>query len=205
MMKRANLGCGAIQPEGWDNADLPHHNAYVDLDILNPQQYSPFPASTNIWGLVATAASRGDREPLSLVDYDYIVAHCFLSEFDHHQLPTVIANVRKMLKPGGVFRGSVPDLQQGMRAWYAGDSAWFPQDDRIVGPDARFCTWVTWFGTSRSVFTAPYLLGLLQEGGFDRVSAFYNRDGQTHTSCPDIEIVSLDTRVDECLFFEAST
>ena len=70
--------------------------------------------------------------------------------------------------PGGVLRLMVSDIVAGFYAWENHDVDWFPPDVRFPDVDSRFTTWLTWFGTHRSVFTPGYLEQLSGRGRVHR-------------------------------------
>jgi predicted SAM-dependent methyltransferase len=138
------------------------------------------------------------RLPLKEV-YDYAVANHVLSALDHHELPVALRNIRHTLRPGGVLRVMDMDVAAGVEAWQQHNETWFPQDERIVGVDARFCTWATWFGTHKSIFTHEYLETLLDEAGFSYTYITEYKESPTKTD----GITDLDDRQVESLFMEA--
>lgn len=152
-MKRMNLGCGSVQPKGWINVDgsLETRPVCMYLNVL----------ATNFDDLALSVGG---------VDLDYIVCNHMLSDIGHHDLVPALKNIRSMLKEGGWLRILVPDIEKAIIAWEIGNEGWFPQDERTGGIHAKFCTFVTWFGESRSVFTWGYLFALLSEAGFWPIS-----------------------------------
>lgn len=166
-----NIGCGSDRPEGWTNADKGvivrgSGVAYADLRMV-----LPWPDDT----------------------FTLIVANHVLSDLTHHELPHALRELRRVLKPGGVLRILVPDFLRAVHHFEQGDPDWFPQDDRTEGLDARLCTFVMWYGESRSVFTRGYLRDLLAAAGFAETVALLPVGA---TACSDPEwaalIVSLD-------------
>jgi predicted SAM-dependent methyltransferase len=175
MVRRANIGCGSVPVVGWQNFDVEPLSRIVERwDIRHPLH--------SLWG-----------------PYDYAVANHVLCALDHHELPVALRNIRLVLREGGVLRVMVPDFESAIHAWNDGRRDWFPQGDQVESIDARFCTYVSWFGTQRSVFTLPYLREVLTAGGFQehRVAAF-----KFSTSGFD-GITDLDDREGESLFVEA--
>lgn len=151
VVKLLNLGCGSVQPNGWVNADIRGavHGCH-SVDVMN-----------------ITSVNR-------LVDgvgpFDVVVANHLLSCFAHHDLPGVIANIGAMLNPGGVLRVLVPNMREAAAAYLRGDAEWFPQGDDMPTVSERFCTYVTWFGESPSIFDPQYLGNRLEAGGFTRLA-----------------------------------
>ena len=150
-MNRLNLGCGSVQPEGWVNADL-RGDEYdcITVDVLNAR---------------FTDRLAADHGP-----FDAIVANHLLSCFSHQQLPSVLENIRSMLALGGTLRVLVPNMREAARAYLCGDAGWFPQGDDMPSVSERFCTYVTWFGESPSIFDPPYLANRLEAGGFTKLA-----------------------------------
>lgn len=199
-MKRMNLGCGSVQPEGWDNVDQANYEQPWFLNIRDRPHSSGFPEARHY--------GDDDRFNAELMrDYDYVVCNHMLSDIGHHDLVPALKNIRSMLREGGVLRILVPNVSAAFYAWLIGDEAWFPQDERTGGIDAKFCTFVTWFGESRSVFTHAYLVELLLAAGFSPVSASPLKCGQRSDMTqmyPEFEgITDLDDRCTEALILEA--
>src|SRR6476619_454039 len=170
---RFNVGCGDDRPGDWDNYDITE-DAPLYWDI---------------------------REPLETLDrYDYGVMSFMLQELDFHELPDALANVRAALKTGGVVRILVPDIRKAFAAWICEDEEWFPQDDRTGGIDAKFCTYLTWYGTSKSVFTPAYLQAILARPGLTEPPEC--NYGRSNTPCSGM--VGLDSRPREAMVFEAT-
>jgi hypothetical protein len=104
------------------------------------------------------------------------------------------------LKPDGVLRLGLPDLERGIAAYQRGDRDYFhvpDEDARTVG--AKFVTQMIWYGYSRSLFVHEFVMELLERAGFAQVRRCEYR--QTASRWP--EIVELDNRERESLFVEA--
>jgi hypothetical protein len=177
--KRANIGCGSIQPEGWMNFD----------DNLESGAF--------LWDI---------RKPLTGGDFreyfEFAVCSFMLQELDHHELPGALANIREVLQEGGVLRVMVPDALRAYAAYERGSVGWFPQSDETGDIDAKFCSYVTWYGTSKSIFTPQYLETMLRKAGFDMIRQAHF--GYSPLTPPDgFDYCCLDTRFRESLIFEA--
>lgn len=179
-MKRANIGAGSIQPDDWVNFDAV---AQMGLPSI-------------VWDV------RKPAHPSAQEAFDYAVCSFMLQELDHHEIPGALDNMLDILKPGGVLRILVPNVITPFLRYGEEDEAWFPQDDRTGGLDAKFCTMLVWYGTVRSVFTHTYLVELLGKVRADidrpRLCLF----GQTSSSYG--EIVRLDSRAKEALIVEVT-
>lgn len=183
-MMRANVGCGTQMPDGWDNFDIMGAEAYF-WDVRCPM---------DSWNL-----NQNDGKHPVTNRYDYVVSSFALQELDFHELPKALDNLYAILKPGGALRILVPNVMLPFKALLEHNEKWFPQDERSGGLDGKFCSYVTWFGTVRSVFTAGYLTELFCKGQWSRIGPSVY--GDTRTAYPGI--VELDSRPKEALVFEA--
>ena len=105
-----------------------------------------------------------------------------------------------MLKPNGVFRLALPDLDKGIRAYLRNDKHYFLISDeefRTIG--GKLIVQLPWYGHSRTLFTYDFVEELLLQAGFVRVS----RCRYKKTSSAYADIVELDRREQERLFVEA--
>ena len=105
-----------------------------------------------------------------------------------------------MLRPGGVLRLSLPDLDRGIAAYLRDDPAYFyVADDAARTISGKLIVQMTWYGASRMLFTFEFAEELLRRAGFATVRRCAFR--QTGSRFP--EIVALDNRERESLFVEA--
>lgn len=173
---RLNWGCGQSPAAGWLNSDKDDAPG-VDLvcDIRR--------------GL-----------PLANGSVDYISSMHALPELPYPDLEDALWELRRVLKPEGLLRLGLPDLDKAICAYQAGDSAYFLiPDDVCRSLGGKFITQMVWFGRSRTLFTADFTGELLCKAGFRQV---WNCDYH-QTSGRDPEIVLLDNRPAESFFMEA--
>lgn len=190
---KLNIGCGQDQPAGWVNADK--DSDLFAVDVVNAKDVPPPRAG----GWYADLAAQ--RLPWPDASFDIAVANHVLSDIGHHDLPHALGELLRVLAPGGVLRVLVPDIDTAISAWEHGRREWFPQDERVASIDARFCTFVTWFGESRSVFTCLYLTELLHAAGFDDTA--WCGLGRSYFLPPDSGITDLDGDRTTALIMEA--
>lgn len=169
-MRRLNFGCGSIQPEGWENVDKEDFG----------QRY------------IGTTHVFNDYE------FDYIVAHCTLQINDFNEIIGLLSELRRILKPNGVLRISLPDISEGFKHYSEGDIDWFPNGESDL--DTRFSAWLTWYSTTRTLLTPRALIQKLNEAGF---SQFELASFGESKLLPGMAITDLDTRQHECYFMEA--
>ena len=174
---RLNWGCGAYPELGWINSDQKDGPGIdVSCDIRNGL---PFPDAC----------------------FDYAVSIHALPELPLDALTPALAELRRVLRPGGVLRLGLPDLEKGLRAFLAGDRGYFlipDEDARSLG--GKLVTQLLWYGWSRSLFTRDSVAELLERAGFREIAHCAYRT----TPSPFPEIVELDNREGESLFVEGT-
>ncbi|HEX6390953.1 MAG TPA: methyltransferase domain-containing protein [Solirubrobacteraceae bacterium] len=174
--KRLNWGCGGAGEPGWMNSDI-KSGPRIDVpgDILA--------------GL-----------PLDDDSFDYVVSIHALPELPLDAQVPALAELRRVLRPGGVLRLALPDLLRGVDAYRRDDRDYFlvPDEDAdSIG--AKLVTQLLWYGYSRTLFVADFVEELLRRAGFSAVRHVAYRE--TTTEHPGI--TELDNREAESLFVEA--
>jgi predicted SAM-dependent methyltransferase len=175
-VNRLNWGCGGWPVAGWINSDIAEAEG-VDLvcDIRE--------------GL-----------PLDEDGMDYIVSIHALPEIPYPDLVPTLRELRRVLKPGGVLRLALPDVDRGVDAYRSGDSDYFlVPDEEWKRIGSKLIVQLIWYGHSRTLFTHDFVEELLLKAGFARV----DRCSFKQTAGPYPEIVDLDNRERESLFVEA--
>ena len=175
-VRRLNWGCNTDTPAGWINSDM-KDGPGIDISCDIRQ------------GL-----------PIDADSLDYVVSIHALPEVPYPDLLPVLRELRRVLKPGGVLRLALPDLDKGIRAYLNGERDYFlvpDEDARSIG--AKFITQLIWYGYSRTLFTYDFIQEVLKKAGFQSVSR--SEFKQTNSHHPGI--VELDNRERESLFVEA--
>lgn len=173
---KLNWGCGTVQPDGWMNSDRDDHGQHHVGDLLDGL---PWPDET----------------------FDVIVANHSLQQIGYHDLPDALTELRRVLAVGGVLRILVPDLCRALVA-YHDHERWLADlinDDTQPTWDGKLCTYLLWYSTARSVFTADWLVELCRNAGF----AFVAPVPSGWTNSKHSDATALDDRQPESLIVEA--
>jgi len=176
MPRMLNFGCGDVQPAGWVNVDMYDFGQAHVTDVL-------------------------DGLPFDDDHFDGIFANHVLHVFNWDELgESVLPELCRVLRPGGVLRVIEMDPVKAFRAFEAGDAeALVVPDEMEPTLDGKFCLYLTWYSTRQSIPTAPYLRKMMTLAGFSETAA--TEPGQTMSGTP--EITELDDRAAESFFVEA--
>jgi predicted SAM-dependent methyltransferase len=175
-VRRLNWGCGPHGAPGWINSDR-GPGPLIDL-VCDIRDGLPVPDDT----------------------FDYAVSIHALEQVPFPDAVPVLEELRRVLRPGGVLRLSVPDLDRAIDAYRRGDRAYFHVPDAdAVSVGGKLCVQMTWYGTSRLLLTYDFLAELLAKAHFAQIRPCGFR--RTESQFPGI--VDLDDREPESLFVEA--
>jgi SAM-dependent methyltransferase len=176
-IRRLHWGCGGSAAPGWINSD---RGEYPGVDLV---------------------CDIRDGLPLPSDSIDYAVSIHALPEIPYNDLVPTLEELRRLLKPGGVLRLGLPDLDKGIDAYRRSDREYFAgvpdEDAESIG--GKLITQLLWYGYARTLFVRDFVEEVLRKAGFCEVH---------HVSCrqtrsPYADIVELDNREAESLFVEA--
>lgn len=174
--KRLNWGCGAAMRAGWLNSD---RKARPGVDLVGDIR---------------------DGLPLPTDAFDYAVSIHALQDLPYPDVLPALRELHRVLKPGGVLRLALPDLDRAIDAYRRGDHHYFLiPDAEVRSLGGKLCVQMLWYGALRSIFTYDFVAELLAKAGFTEVT----RCPYGETASPHAEIVELDNRERESLFVEA--
>ena len=176
-IRRLNWGCGAAGEHGWINSDL---------------KDGP--------GIQITADIR-EGLPIEDDSLDYTVSIHALPMISYPDLVPVLQELRRMLKPGGVLRLCLPDVELTMAAYARGDrDFFFVPDDEVQSFGGKFAVHMLWYGYTVTVFTKDFIEELLWKAGYTDVRHCAYRETASDFAPG---ILELDNRETESLFVEA--
>ncbi len=173
---RLNIGCGKFPRPGWINLDnkvRPGVDCVADLRAA-----LPFTDAT----------------------FDYAVAIHVFPHIPLAGLAPALARVRRVLKPGGVLRLALPDLEKAIEAYRRRDAGYFAVPDaQWQSLGAKLVAQIVWHNDVVTPFTFDLAAEALAKAGY----AGATRCGFRETRSRFPEIVALDNRERESLFVEA--
>ena len=141
-----------------------------------------------------------DGLPVEDSSFDYIVSIHALPELPLTDQVGALQELRRVLKPGGVLRLGLPDLDKGIKAYLENDRDYFlVPDEDASSMGGKFVTQLLWYGWSRTLFTVDFMEELLRQADYREIAACSFRE--TKSRFP--EIVMLDSRERESFFVEA--
>lgn len=174
---RLQIGCGKFPRPGWINTD----------NKVRP-------------GIDCVADLRGDL-PFAGGTFDYAAAIHVLPHIPLAGLAPALARIRRVLKPGGVLRLALPDLERAIAAFQRRDAAYFAvPDSQWKSLGAKLVAQIVWHNDIRTPFTFDLAAEALEKAGYGAVARCAFRE--THSRHP--EIVELDNREGESFFVEAT-
>jgi SAM-dependent methyltransferase len=175
-IKRLNWGCGAQGEPGWINSDLKEGPGIdISVDIR-------------------------DGLPVESDSLDYVVSIHALPMISYPDLVPVLTELRRVLRPGGVLRLGLPDLDKGIDAYRGGRAShFFVEDSDARSMSGKFILHMLWFGYSVTLFTPEFTEELLVRAGFEDVAHCAYRETRSALD----GITELDNREDESFFIEA--
>src|SRR5689334_1077627 len=142
-----NWGCGGHPEPGWINSDIKDDIDGVDI-----------------------AVDIRDGLPLEDGSLDYVVSIHALPELPLTDQVLALRELHRVLKPAGILRLGLPDLDRGIKAYMENDRDYFLiPDEEAATIGGKLVTQLLWYGWSRTMFTQDFAEELLKRAGFDQV------------------------------------
>jgi ubiquinone/menaquinone biosynthesis C-methylase UbiE len=177
VVRRLHWGCGPLTSYGWVNSDI---HGWPGVDVV---------------------ADIRAGLPMADDSFDYVVSIHALPELSYSDMDQALSELRRVLKPGGVLRLGLPDMDKALAAYRANDLDYFLiSDEEVKCLSGRMIVQLLWRGQSRSMFTTEFIAELLARNGFQSITPCPFRE--TKSAYP--EITELDNRQIESLFIEAT-
>lgn len=198
---KINLGCGLAVCRGWVNIDgslnaaiapfprFVHRTAYLCSGANRYYTFSEYHALLSENNFFQANLAHGIPAESDSVDFVYsshFVEHLYLREAEG-----LVAESYRVMRPGGVIRIVVPDLEHALRLMATGDrhkamTSYFFVEDMDSA-----------YARHKYMYDFDLLAALLRKHGFVDVRRCEYRQGKV----PDLQI--LDNRPDESLYVEA--
>lgn len=197
---RLNLGCGLAVTKGWINIDgslnalvasMPSIVHKIMYGLTGARQYyseSEYCRLLSDHIFIHHDLSYGI--PFQDNTADYIYSSHFLEHLYKADAINLLRNSYRVLKPGGIIRVSIPDLEHAI-SMYPGNKLQMLNDYFFVERGDSH------FSRHKYMYDFQMLSLLLQECGFHEVTRCEYRKGLL----PDVDV--LDNRPDDSLFVEA--
>jgi len=159
---RLNIGCAARPLPGYINVDM---DSIEELKARYPQQEFPVGIEIHDYDILNLPFPDGT---VAEVRADSLVEHLSFAEE-----PKFFHEVRRILRPGGVFQFSTPDFEDAVRLWLAAKDDWkdfFRNDPESIAKNH-------WFG--------QYSYSTENRWGYLMAMIFgsQNGAGQFHKNC----------------------
>lgn len=199
---KLNLGCGLAVAKGWINIDGSLNSLVAPWPQLAHKLLYRFSGARRYYSLQQYCGILSCHRFLhwdlayGIPFPDASVAYIYTSHFMEHlfkkDAAALLKEARRVLKPGGVLRISVPDLEYALSLYAAGEKRRMLSDYFFVEDLESF------LARHKYMYDFELLSEVLREAGFSDVRRCSFGQG----AVPDLE--TLDNRPEDSLFVEAS-
>jgi SAM-dependent methyltransferase len=194
--RNLQLGCLASAPASWENTDVTPHifvaripgaaRLLRSVGLMSAERYAEHRAGVFARIRYLNAAK---RFPFQDQSFDNVFSCHMLEHLYRDEAEQCVREVRRVLKPGGVFRVVVPDLDLLVRAYDERHPEGLLQ--KVYENTQRFDK-----NRHHWMYTHSSMRELLQLAGFSHIERCSYQQGR----CPDVD--KLDSRPEESLFME---
>jgi len=159
---KLNIGCGGRPLEGYINVDMDDINKLKERypDKIFPDNIIIYP-----WDIFEL--------PLDDSSVEEILCEAMIEHLSFEEEPLFFLEVKRVLKPGGIFKFSTTNFEDIVKLWLGAEDEWkdfFRSDDDAIAKNH-------WFGT--------YTYEMKNRWGYLIASIFgsQNGEGQYHKNC----------------------
>jgi predicted SAM-dependent methyltransferase len=198
---KVNLGCGLAVAPGWINIDGSLNAFIANLPRVFHRVAYRITGANRYYNEEEYCRLLGDHHfvhhdlslsvPLHDESVDYVYTSHFLEHLFRVDAETLLWEIHRALKPGGIARIAVPDLEFAVRLYGLGEKERMLTQYFFVDDKESF------FARHKYMYDLDLLSHALKRAGFSQVYKCAFKEGAT----PDIAL--LDNRPEESLFLEA--
>lgn len=196
---KVNLGSGLAVEKGWINLDLNINTLFANAPTFvlkfiynNTSAKKWFSEQDYISILKANTFVHHKIEyglPFENDKIDFYYTSHFLEHIFYNEVKFVLKECMRTLKPGGMIRIVIPDLEIALKRYYAGEKKEAMKYFFTDAPD--------FLSHHKYMYDYEMMKEQIQEAGFINIQKMEYRRGEV----PDIQ--KLDNRKDESLYIEA--
>jgi ubiquinone/menaquinone biosynthesis C-methylase UbiE len=138
--------------------------------------------------------------PFPAGSFDAAVGIHVMQDLAYLDVVPALRELHRVLRPGGVLRLGLPDLDRALDAYRQNDADYFlVPDEDAASVGGKLVAQLVWYGSVRTPFTFDCVAEMLAKAGFRAV----RRCAFGETVSGDAALASLDNRERESLFVEA--
>lgn len=196
---KVNVGCGLAVAPGWVNVDgslnalisaFPKPLIRLGYTVSGASEfYEPTEYVNILTSNVFVHHDLSNGLPLPAASADYVYSSHFLEHMEESEASRLIQECFRILKPGGIARISVPDLDIAWRMYASGQRDKMLRDYFFGGGASRYAQ-------HRWAYDFESLNAAMHHAGFVRVEKLQYRRGRV----PDLGV--LDNREEYSLYIE---
>lgn len=139
--------------------------------------------------------------PLASESIDCIAAIHVLQDMNYNDVAPALRELWRVLKPHGVLRLGLPDLDKAIRAYLDNDPEYFyvpDVDAKDIG--AKLVTQIIWYGSVFTPMTFGFISEWLRAAGYHEI----RRCDYRITASQFLDLADLDNRPRESMYIEAT-
>lgn len=183
---KLNLGCGSHPLPDYTNIDM---DSIEDLRERYPNRADEFTDDITIknWNIFEL--------PLEDNSVDEVRSDCLFEHLNFKEEKQAFMEVKRVLKPGGVFNLSVPDMEHVIKSWLEAEDDWkdwFRDDEEAIAKKHWFGTYEYSFKNRWGYLTASLFGSQNGEGQYHK-NGYTTKKLENIFKLLDFEIESMET------------